>query len=78
MDGTHEPTPVMEQVRPWKLNFARGFLNLELAVGLISLKSSSFSSASFVYREIGLVMIHDFHELSFIGLASILGAGYRR
>jgi hypothetical protein len=69
---------VMEQVRPWKLNFARGFLNLELAVGLISLKSSSFSSASFVYREIGLVMIHDFHELSFIGLASILGAGYRR
>src|SRR6266581_7885727 len=26
--GTYEPTPEIEQVRPWKLYLARGFLNL--------------------------------------------------
>src|SRR6266850_1921401 len=35
LTGTYDPTPAIEQVRPWKLNLARGLRNLGLADDVI-------------------------------------------
>src|SRR5215831_18342847 len=45
--GTYDPTPAMEQVRPWKLNLARGFLNLGLVVGLMMSRQVYWSAFDF-------------------------------
>src|SRR5262249_2484763 len=47
-EGTYDPTPAMEQVRPWKLNLARGFLNLGLVVGLMM--SRRFTESAFDFH----------------------------